>query len=192
MALSESERIENEVRTRLQAVLARAGMDEEGVAKEVLFWLPDDFLAYYRDLFLRCLVLAESTPGNGKDDGRLIAKVPGRLRGTAKGLAAHGGGKRYRQVWSIRDEKAMEEKRRVDRGLRKLMEREGGRRSVMESDTKVAGRGETPGENGRDRSQGEQGGYVERVMSGGKARRIHRGCGRVMSDDWSRCPFCID
>lgn len=221
MALSEEERIENQVRIRVAEALSSAGMDEIGVAKEVLFWLPGDFVEYYRHLFLRGVKLGDG-PDRSVDEGQIKAKVNGGLKtringsrneegeytpGSAGGAAA---GKRYRNAWTVRDEAALAEKRRVDRGLRKLMEREG-RRTVIETEKEEDGQGQGRGgdlssrraggskvqgngarENPRAKSHGKLPEGMEVRAMGRQARRIHRECGRVMSDDWARCPFCID
>ncbi|MGH9907126.1 MAG: hypothetical protein ACRD8U_16265, partial [Pyrinomonadaceae bacterium] len=93
------------------------------------------------------------------------AKVDMRLKGTEKGNGlAGGGGKRYRNTWIIKDEKAMQRLGEVDKMLRALVGR------------------------GKGGSQGITG-LTEKSMGNAGMMKVCNGCGKIMKKEWMRCPF---
>lgn len=132
------QRIEGEVRRRLTDRLASAGVGTDGVAREVLYLLPQEFVEAYRLVMMRALKLPGGVPGSegeqvGVDQGRILAEgpTPSRYRGTEKGLGMKrqgGGGKRWKNTgWIVRDERWLQIKTELDRRLMELarMMREG-------------------------------------------------------------------
>lgn len=168
------------LRLRLQEAMVAAGVNQGRVALEVLYWLPKEFMEAYQELYYRALHLGDGDDQEkaGEDEGRIKAKVPSKLRGTKRGLSAQGGGKKYKREWVVKDEQALEVKKRVDRVLRGLVERE--KKMVGESHGDRPGVGE---------SHGSTPGVWKIIGQGTKARRACRECGRIASSDWARCPF---
>lgn len=113
------DRVAEEVNKRLTLAASAAGVDRGRIEIEILFLLPPEFVRQYKELFDRALAdPIKPTSDGGKDEGRIRAS--GR---TADGLhvrvmGAAGGGKRFvAGSWPVRDERALELKRRLDRQL---------------------------------------------------------------------------
>lgn len=199
------DRIEDQVRLRLQSRLVSAGVRRGDVALEVLFWLPDSFMQEYQDLFMRALRLGDEGTGAGKDEGRLLTRqrADGKevgeegkngivlKQGEHKGASPQ---KKYKTEWVVKDEQALEVKKRVDRRLeglisrvwRQVMEAEGERENAGHDEQSSWGnpRGESHGSRGGDRL----GKIVERKM-GDQVRRVCRDCGKLMKGEWAQCPY---
>jgi hypothetical protein len=177
--------VDDEVRRRLQQRLASGGVRQREVAFEVMWWLPREFVEAYERLFLRALSLGDegvNPGGDGVDEGRIVAKVKAGLRGKAGSMAAQGGGKRYKTEWIVKDERALEVKARVDRRLRRLVD------GVWDQVLKES-RGSTPGETHGSRGGSGGEGIELREMGKGKVRKVCRECGKMMRDDFVRCPY---
>jgi len=118
------DRVSEEVNRRLSQAASSAGVDRGRIEIEILFLLPPEFVRRYRELFDRALAdpIKPSTDG-GKDEGRL--KASGRpddpMKARSMGAAQHGK-KFVAGVWPIRDETALEAKRRLDRQLTRAVE----------------------------------------------------------------------
>jgi hypothetical protein len=117
------DRVAEEVNRRLTSAAASAGIDRGRIEIEVLFLLPPEFVRRYRDLFDRALAdpIKPSSDG-GKDEGRL--KASGRpndpMKARSMGAAAHGK-KFVAGSWPIRNEAAVEAKRRLDKQLIRMV-----------------------------------------------------------------------
>lgn len=113
---------DEQVRRRLQEILTRSGVDEGRVALEVLYWLPEEFIKDYIQLFQKALSLGDENHGAGEEAKAGKAKVSSKRRGKPKSMAAQGGGKKYyKGEWVVKDDNAFEVKRRVDRKLRRVV-----------------------------------------------------------------------
>lgn len=119
MAKTFDDKVAEEVNKRLTLAASAAGVDRGRVEIEILFLLPPEFVRQYKELFDRALAdPIKPTTDGGKDEGRVRAS--GR---TGDGLhvrtmGAAGGGKRFvAGSWPIRDERAVELKRRLDRQI---------------------------------------------------------------------------
>lgn len=109
---------EREVQRRLADLMARAGVP--GITQEVLYMLPHDFVKGYIALFGRALKEdAVSDISKRAGDEGVVAKVSSRYRGRKP--MTTGGGKRFRTHWVVRDERALDVKRRLDRKLQRAM-----------------------------------------------------------------------
>ena len=116
-------------RQRIISELASsAGLSADRVATEVLFYLPPEFLAAYEELFWATFKPQGSVPvgtrggGIGKDalagtDG--AAKTKGQRKGTP-GHVASGGGKKYKEFWTIISDANYRKKLRIDAKLRDI------------------------------------------------------------------------
>lgn len=82
---------------------------------EVLFLLPKEFTDWYTELFFTAL--KEDAAGTQVDQTG-VTSVPSKLRGKKGSMAAQGGGKRYKNAWLLRDERALHFKQGIDRELR--------------------------------------------------------------------------
>lgn len=185
-------RIENEVRRRLQDVLSAGGMASEGVAKEVLFWLPADFLDWYRDLFLKALeirgrqALGVGSEGQGGDRKADLGKAiidEKEYKGKRVGAGKGGASKRYYNgEWIIKDEDALDNLKMVNLGLQHIR---------MGFTTVIA----TPFGKSEDRKEGGQtlvprvGVIVEKIMEKGRVRKVCDDCGKLMKGEFKRCPY---
>jgi hypothetical protein len=117
-------REEEKLRARVAEALASAGVGHGRVSVEVLYMLPDEFVQSYVRLFLRALredVSGGGMAGEGKASGRAGDRMQrkGKPVGKRK-IPGVGGGRRYRTHWVVRDEKALERKRKIDRRLRRI------------------------------------------------------------------------
>jgi hypothetical protein len=187
--LQDNARIENQVRRRLQDVLSSAGMSSDGVAKEVLFWMPSEFVDFYSDLFLRALELkgrsALSTGGSGAGGDRVaeLGKAvvnEKEYKGKRVGAGAGGLGKRfYRGEWIIKDEKAFGLLGEVNEALMATL---------------VGSLGFLTTLGMIERTKAPLGTIIHQEMDGkrngeGKLRRICGDCRKLMKAEWMRCPF---
>jgi len=188
--------IEDQVRLRLQSRLAGAGVKEREVAVEVLFWLPMEFVKEYEQLFARALSLGDrsSLQGMAGDEGRSVKKVKSSLHTRKpKGEAGAGKARVYRGEWIVKDEIALEIKKRVDRRLRGVVQ--GVREQVLrELKKEIAARGSRGGEETGREIHGSTPGSVgseelETIGSGSGARKRCQRCGKLMKGDWVRCPY---
>lgn len=159
------DRVETEVRRRLTRAAAAAGVDRGRIELEVLWQLPPEFVRLYRELFDRALAdPIKPTSDGGKDEGRLKAsgKPDDAMRARSMGPASSGG-KRYVQgSWPIRDERALEAKRQVDRKITRIVD------SALSSLRAP-----------RHKSQ---------TVPAPKCAR----CGKFQKIEWSRCPYHTD
>ena len=117
------DRVAEEVNKRLTLAASAAGVDRGRIELEVLFLLPPEFVWRYRELFDRALSdPIKPTSDGGKDEGRI--KAPGRTNGdalNARSMRAAQPGRRYvAGAWPVRDEKALEVKKRLDKRLIRL------------------------------------------------------------------------
>lgn len=146
------EHIEQRVRARLAEVMSSAGVDHSRISLEVLYLLPPEFLDAYIELYHRAFKDSSSSIGN--PDAISVKKTKGsQIRPAVQG-------KRYKNYWQIRDEKAFTQKQRVDRKLRAL---------IKEIRTGEAGKGA----------------YRARCKGGSTG-----GCGRYVEEKWSYCGWC--
>lgn len=169
---NQEERIEVEVRRRLAAALRSNGWGDEGVAREVLYWLPPRFVAWYGELSDEALNLTGASAaksGAGQrttgDEAEIKAKVAARYRGKRVGSGVGGGGKKYVRVPEVvRNERKFEVKGEVDRFLLRIAD-SGGRLCT------------------------ERVGEVKVRDIGGRRRKVCDECGKLMNSEWLRCPF---
>jgi hypothetical protein len=150
---------ENKLRLRLAEVLSSAGVDEGRVALEVLYLLPQEFVRGYTDLFHRALRAGDEGMGGRNDAKAELGRSLGREKAGGKTPKKAGG----RGPFAVRDEKALGEKQRIDRQLRKLARsmRDGG----------AAGTGK------------------EQVSRCGEDSD-KEGCGKWVESGWNWCPYC--
>lgn len=126
---------------------ASGGLPQGRITLEFLYLMPQDFIDAYTSLFWQALheekpvgqgVEGEgSVAGEGKDAMPKLktqAKQKGIALGSENRLQATGG-KRYKTYWTVRDEKALRLKSRVDTKLRELAGMM--RRSGMEVEIRI-------------------------------------------------------
>lgn len=145
------------VRARLAEVLSSAGLNADRVALEVLYMLPAEFVRGYTDLFHRALTTGEEGRGSRDDQKAELGK--------ARGKGAKAGKKATRGAFFIRSEKALGEKERIDRALRKLA------RQMRDAGNAATGK--------------------ETVLRCGEGvEQTEAGCGRWVENTWRYCPHC--
>ena len=123
MSRSFDDRVASEVNKRLTIAASSAGVDRGRVEIEVLFLLPPEFVRRYRELFDRALAdpIKPATDG-GKDEGRLRATGKPADPMKARSMGAAAPGKKFvAGAWPVRDEHALEVKKRLDKKLVKLV-----------------------------------------------------------------------
>lgn len=181
-----TQREEDMRRARIE-VMASAGVGYGRISIEALYLLPTEFTQAYVRMFEQALKEGPSGGGSGDKNPLVGARDRPKLtRGTGRGDrppgvaldmdpskgkgAASGGGKRHREHWTIRDERALRLKGRIDRELLGLVEeiRLGMKRSGEKSSSRAAGEGSGP-----DSSQ----------CTGAT-------CRRMMKTGWTWCPWC--
>ena len=158
------DRVAEEVNKRLTLAASAAGVDRGRIEIEILFLLPPEFVRQYKELFDRALAdPVKPTSDGGKDEGRIRAS--GR---TGDGLhvrtmSAAGGGKRFvAGTWPIRNEQALELKRKLDRQIIALV------RDALELVSMRAG-----------------------DLEKQKPPSQCASCGLFQKPEWVRCPFHI-
>ena len=153
-------------------LMASGGVGYNQIAKEVLFFLPRDFLEVYEELWQQGLA--------GKDDGGAGARgesqaETGRVgkastRNVPGGMQISSGGakrKSYKKYWVIADEEALALKDKVDKRLRGLTRE--ARQELQEIRSRRAG------------AEGSTGGTVQ-------VKPRCAGCGRILEAGWKFCP----
>ena len=158
------DRVAEEVNKRLTLAASAAGVDRGRIEIEVLFLLPPEFVRRYRELFDRALAdpIKPSTDG-GKDEGRLRASGRSNDAMNARSMRAAQPGKRFvAGAWPVRDEAAIEAKRRLDKKLIRM---------VVEALELVSMRA----------------GDLEDVKPPARCNS----CGLFQRPEWIRCPFHI-
>jgi len=113
-------------RARIE-VAAEAGAGYGRVSLEALYLLPSEFTNVYQRLFLQALKESPGQTGEAnplvkraarlikKEEGDVLDRDPDRGGGSARG-----GGKRHRDHWLIKDERAFRLKKNIDDQLREL------------------------------------------------------------------------
>lgn len=158
-AVAAAPETDDKLRRRLAEVLSSAGVNANRVALEVLFMLPAEFVRGYSDLFHRALNTTEDGMGARNDAKSELGRAQGAGGGGAKAK------KGTRGVFLVRDDRALGEKERVDRTLRKLA------RQMRDSGNAGTGKSE-----------------VSRCGEG--VEETARGCGRWVENAWKFCPHC--
>jgi hypothetical protein len=160
--------IQDEVRRRLAAHHAAAGVPSQQIALEVLFLLPSEFVRAYSELFWKALGDPISPQGDGgKDEGRVKARgISNSPMNTRKMRGAQSGGKRFvARVWPVRSEEAVKAKNNLDKRLIRAVE-------DAHKTLRTA----------QDRS-----GQVDDEAAG--AVKQCQSCGVLQNRTWLRCPF---
>lgn len=98
---------------KLADALADAGVGSRRVAIELLYLLPDSFVAAYEQLFHEALSLGDEGKGEQNDEQARV----GRSKGSG---ASSGSSSRKGSVFPVKNEAKLEQKNWVDRQLRKL------------------------------------------------------------------------
>lgn len=172
------------VQSRVTAMMAAGGVSHSVASQEALFMLPREFVRAYEELFDTALKLdSGSHTGAGIAQGE-VGKGPADapLPGTVKGLRVDSGknagsaprvgagGKRYKNNWTVKDDRALALKARLDKRLRAMA------REIAEvlADSGRAARDQAMG-------PGRQAGM-------GAAEGRCTGCGRTLAIEWRFCP----
>lgn len=158
------------LRRRLAEVLSDAGVGGGRVAIEVLYLLPPEFVRGYTDLFHRALDASDGGMGGRNDAKAALGKAVGKRTEAGPGSAKRSG--KNRGVFPVRNDKALGEKDRIDRALRKLARsmRDGG--GADTGKMLVSRCGEDP----RTGEVDEAGGVGS--------------CGKWVETGWRFCPNC--
>jgi len=152
-----------------------AGMDRGRVGVELIYCLPDRFVASYELIFNTALTgQLSAVSGTGierdKSAGRATGKANGIVLGSESGLQAQGGGKKWRPSHTfLGPDDALAIKAAVDKALDDLSLR------IDREMEDMANR----------RKDGEKG----KLKRGGRKCSGSR-CGRFMQPEWRFCPGC--
>jgi hypothetical protein len=142
----------------LREIASSAGLPQNRVSLEVLYLLPTEFIEAYTTLFFTAL--REDAKGTNLEP-RAGVKA-GKTKPGKMSYIQGEGTKRYRNAWTIRNEKALKLKTEVDRRLRDITQ-------DIELGLK-ANRGKGSGE--------------------APLRCNGAGCGRYIRVEWIYCPNC--
>jgi hypothetical protein len=158
----------------LAEILASAGVPSSRIALEVLFLLPDRFVDVYAQVFEAGLIAPVKAPGEAAGLAGELGRAPGStsaLRGTVSQVS--GTGKKYKRIWVIKSEGALELKNRIDKRLRAM-----GREMELELEEirKLELGGEGKASSGKGKVASSQAGCGR--------------CGRLVRDDYRFCPSC--
>lgn len=165
------EQVRRMVQAQVAAVLSSAGVDQKRVATQVLFYLPGEFVTLYEELFDRALKITGEEGGAAERTGAL-GKAPSGTSGSKgnKTQLRGGQGKKFKEIWVVRDEEALDLKTRVDKRLRKIAK-------DMQTEMMFG------------RSAGDSGG-VGAILGKYCPGRGCGGKGRLKSEEWRFCPDC--
>lgn len=155
---------EKKARDMFTDMMAGAGVHADRMALEVMYWLPQDFLDLYQELYTRAL---RGTDGGTGDRGK-AAQTTGEL-GKAARKTAGGQGKKYKKYWTVADEQVLELKSRVDKRLRSMT------REIRDTLTEYDIKG------------------GEKVIGTGRVKAAAAqcvDCGILLAVHWKFCPRC--
>lgn len=109
------------LRKRLADIRASAGVPHNQVALEVLYMLPGDFLRQYSALFSAALKSdgGESARAQQQQDGAVVGKTKS-LGKTGRGPTVQGGQRRWKQAWTVQDDRMLALKTRIDKRIRAI------------------------------------------------------------------------
>lgn len=171
---------DDKLRTRLAEIMSSAGLGYNQIALEILYLLPTEFIQRYIWLWEKALGPAGGGDARGQQSARESnlgrAEVSSSDRGLKPSVGA--GGKRYKKIFVIRDEKAFALKDRIDKRLRAM---------AREIRTNLEGleENERTGTRDGDMGKGRKGkGVGEREITTQCSR-----CGKIVSMAWAFCPF---
>lgn len=157
--------MEEPLRIRLAEIMSGAGLGYNQISLEILYLLPEEFVNRYIWLWEKALGPAGGGDAKGQQLARDAelgkAQTKTQRKGEIVGTGAGGQGKKFKRIgMSVRDEKALELKTRIDRRLRSIA------RDIRDYGLSADGQG------------------------GGRRLSAQCSiCGRVMDDSWIHCPF---
>jgi hypothetical protein len=191
MARTSRDEVQDAVRVRLQEAMVSAGVGHGRVALEVLYWLPQEFVRDYQELYMRALHLGDGDDRErpGKDEGRVKAKVKAAKRGKRGSMEARAKAGKYKKEWVVKDEEALEVKRQVDKKLVELVRRE--KQKQTRGSSPPSGKkihGSTPPSPSGGNPPREVVGNL-REMAGKADKKVCEDCGKIAAIDWVRCPY---
>lgn len=156
--------------TRFTEMMSAAGVSVDRMALEVMYWLPQDFMDLYQELYMRGL---RNTDGGTAERGQAATET-GEL-GKAPRKTAGGQGKKFKRYWTIADEQALALKEKIDKRLRSIT------RDIRDELTELdfyRVRGERPES------------AAELKKEGRRVLNSCAGCGIITSPTWNWCPKC--
>lgn len=171
---------DQEIRKARAEAASSAGVGYGRASLEVLYLLPEQFLDAYVKLFHKALKEDSSSPLGGQQRKAELGRATGkggselakrRLAKAQKGATLGG-------YFTVKDERAFAEKRRIDKRLRALAREIGVPKE--ERDKKNIRH--------RVRCKDEEG--VE--TNGREEDKTNGGCGRWIEREWWYCPWCGD
>ena len=113
MAELDERRVEERAQRKFTDLMASAGITQDRMATELLYFLPRDFVDAYSNLFHDIFQLDAGANARGQ---RLVKDAElARTKGSAKT-----NGKRHKKHWVITNPKAFATKEKVDKKLRKI------------------------------------------------------------------------
>lgn len=183
MAKKTEDVIAEEVRRRVAEILSAGGVDYGRTSLESLYLLPTEFVRMYTDLFWQALRedFSKSNIG-GSDEGRVVKKVKKEGTGAREMHISGSGGKRFKQFWSIRDERAAKIKTALDRKLVRAAE------AALRDLSKAREHGVVGAAGAAENSVPDTRKSSEHSSQKRKKTRCPV-CGKIQSDEWTRCPF---
>lgn len=157
---------DEKIRTRLAEIMSSAGLGYNQISLEILYLLPAEFVNRYIWLWEKALGPAGSGDARGQQLARDAnlgrAQTKTAAKGNKIGAGAGGQGKKFKRIgMSIRDERALELKSRIDRRLRSIA------RDIRNFEL-----------DDRDSSW----------LSEKKTAQC-ASCGRIMDESWVHCPY---
>lgn len=162
---------DDRVRIRIAEIMSSAGVGYNQIALEILYLLPSDFINNYIRMWERAFGPAVRAPGDQMLRDGELGKAPTQTarKGQMVGAGSGGSAKRWKRIVSIRDERALRLKDRVDKRLRGISRDMRDELSLMES------------------KAGRRGG-VEVVGSSEVVTQCKK-CGKIQAEGWAFCPY---
>lgn len=193
---------ERKARTMFTDLMASAGLGNHRIAKEVVYFMPQDLLDVYEELWYMGT--------GGKDGGGTGARGTAAAEAGALGKAGtdnsgsyrtnsgqqgtmyvSGGGsskrRKYKKYWVIADEDALDIKDRADKRLRGLARDLRAELDELKMLRKLGPERLAEAQRARKRAGGGAGGTGAEVPGTRIGWRCS--CGKLMRADWEHCPY---
>ena len=170
-------------------MMAGAGLSARRMAHEVMYWIPKDF----RDQYVALTTGALANTDGGTEARNKAGEMAGAV-GRAKGSTVGGGGRKYKQYWTVADEDLLKFKEKVDKRLRGIG------REIADLLAEKEFLGELEGgawlheealmPDGVLRAHQAEQEKARRARRRGKKTLLRCECGVIISGEWKFCAHC--
>lgn len=172
---------DDKVRIRIAEIMSSGGVGYNQISLEILYLLPVEFINRYIEVWEKAMGPGIKAPGDAMAHDAELGKAntDTKKKGQVVGAGAGGVTKRFKRILTIRDERALMLKDRMDKRLRNMaremrLELSGLTENTMEN-MKGVGINEMVGDGNPNKLRG--------------VRRCQPGCGKLFPVNYQFCPF---